>query len=253
MPMEGATLSPVTTVPSVRTDGGLLLSIITPVYNESGTIAELVARVEALTIPGAGIEFILVDDGSTDGTREILERLENRHTVLYHPENRGKGSAIQTGLAVAQGDIIVVQDADLEYDPQDLRLLFEQIVAGGHQVVYGSRVLGRPSKLYASWIYHWGGNLVTWTTNLLYGTRLTDEATCYKMFTRRVLRDITIESKRFEFCPELTGKAVNAGYTIKEVPVSYHPRGKEEGKKIKIRDGFEALWTLLKVRLTNRL
>lgn len=231
----------------------MLLSIITPVYNERRTIDELVRRVEKVDFKDIKKELILVDDGSSDGTRDILRKFQKRHKVFFHRKNLGKGAAIQTGLAAAHGDIIVIQDADLEYDPNDLKALVKEIKKGEHQLVYGSRVLGKKRKNYSSFIFHIGGNLVTWWTNFLFGTHLTDEATCYKMFTRRVLDKITIESKRFEFCPELTGKAVKAGYKIKEVPVSYHPRSAKEGKKIKIRDGLEALWTLTKIKLFNRL
>jgi len=231
----------------------MLLSIITPVYNERRTLAELVRRVEAVDFKDTKVELILVDDGSTDGTRSILKKLERRHTVLFHKKNQGKGAAVRTGIAAARGNLIVIQDADLEYDPNDLKLLIKEIRNGKHDVVYGSRVLGKKERQYSSLIFHFGGSLVTWWTNTLFGTNLTDEATCYKMVTRRVLNDITLESNRFEFCPELTGKAVNAGYKIVEVPVSYHPRGAKEGKKIKIRDGIEALWVLTKVKLVNHL
>ena len=231
----------------------MLLSIITPVYNERQTIGELVRRVEAVDFGQANVELIIVDDGSTDGTRDILKKMLRRHTILFHEENRGKGAAVRTGLTVAKGDLIVVQDADLEYDPNDLKLLLKEIRKGRHHVVYGSRVLGKKRIHYSTFIFHLGGSLVTWWTNFLFGTNLTDEATCYKMFTRRVLNDITLQANRFEFCPELTGKAINAGYKIKEVPVSYKPRSAREGKKIKIRDGLEALWVLTKVKLFNRL
>jgi len=231
----------------------MLLSIITPVYNERQTIAELVRRVEAVDFGQAKVELIIVDDGSTDGTRDILKRLERRHTVLFHTKNRGKGAAVRTGLAAAKGDVMVVQDADLEYDPNDLKHLLAEIKKGEHDVVYGSRVLGKRRVRYSTFLFHLGGNLVTWWTNFLFKANITDEATCYKMFTRRVLNDITLQAHRFEFCPELTGKAINAGYKIKEVPISYHPRSANEGKKIKIRDGIEALWTLTKVKLFNRL
>ena len=231
----------------------MLLSIITPVYNERQTIAELVRRVENVDFQDVDVEMILVDDGSTDGTTDILKKLQRRHTVLFHKKNQGKGSAIRTGLTKAKGDLIVVQDADLEYDPNDLNKLVKEIRKGEYHVMYGSRVLGKRRVRYSTFIFHVGGNFVTWWTNFLFRTNLTDEATCYKMFTRKVLDDVTIESKRFEFCPELTGKAINAGYKIKEVPVSYSPRDAKEGKKIKLRDGFEALWTLTKVKLLNRL
>lgn len=244
---------PVRLLPSPRSSSGMVLSIITPVYNEIETIRELVKRVENVSFRGAKPQFILVDDGSTDGTRAVLKKIRKKHTVLFHDQNQGKGAAIRTGLAVATGDVIVVQDADLEYDPSELNLLLKEIKKGQHHLVYGSRILGRGAKVYSSFIFHIGGHLVTFWTNVLYGTHLTDEATCYKMFTREVLNGITIESKGFEFCPELTAKAIKAGYTIIEVPVSYHPRGINEGKKIKIRDGLIALRTLTKIKFFNRL
>jgi len=231
----------------------MLLSIITPVYNEEQTIAELVRRVEMVDFDEVDVEIVLVDDGSTDGTHDILKKLRRHHTVLFHEKNRGKGAAVRTGLAKAKGDVLVVQDADLEYDPHDLKRLLNEIKKGKNHLVYGSRVLGKRRIRYSTFLFHIGGTLVTWWTNFLFGTNITDEATCYKMFTRRVLNDITLEANGFEFCPELTGKAINAGYKIKEIPVSYHPRSAKEGKKIKFRDGLEALWALTKVKLLNRL
>jgi dolichol-phosphate mannosyltransferase len=231
----------------------MLLSIITPVYNERKTIGELVRRVEKVNFGNTKTELIIVDDGSTDGTRNILRKMQRRHNVLSHNKNQGKGAAIRTGLTVAKGDVIVVQDADLEYDPNDLKVLLKEIAIGKYDVVYGSRVLGKKRMRYSTLLFHFGGSIITWWANFLFGTHLTDEATCYKMFNRRILKDVTLESKRFEFCPELTGKAINAGYKIKEVPVSYHPRSAKEGKKIRLRDGLEGLWTLTKVKLFNHL
>lgn len=232
----------------------LTLSIIVPAYNERNTIGELLRRLQAVQFGNdVRTEHIIVDDGSTDGTRETLESFRGQCTVVTHPENRGKGAAIRTGIAHAGGDVLVIQDADLEYDPRDLPSLLHALRDGAHDVVYGSRVLGRPRKAYASYFFHLGGLLVTWWTNVLYGTQLTDEATCYKMFTRHVRDAITLESTGFEFCPEFTGKVLRSGYTIHEVPISYEPRSRIEGKKIRLRDGLVALWTLTKVRLWHRV
>ncbi len=230
------------------------LSIIIPVYNERATIQEIIRRVEAVDFGESEKEIIIVDDGSTDGTRDILNgEIARRHRVVLHELNKGKGAAIRTGLAAATGDYFVVQDADLEYDPKDIARMLTTLKKGGHDIVYGSRVMGRRHKEYSSFVFHVGGNLVTWWANALFHAGITDEATCYKMFTRNVLNSVTLECTGFEFCPELTGKAINAGFRIVEIPISYAPRDVSEGKKIKMSDGFTALWTLLKVKLWNRL
>lgn len=227
-----------------------VLSIIVPVYNERRTIEEVVRRVTAVPFR-VPYELVIVDDGSTDGTGELLRSsFGDRHTVVTHPENRGKGAAIRTGLARSRGDVFVVQDADLEYDPDDLPRLLAALRGERDDVVYGSRVLGRTRKAYASFVFHLGGLLVTWWTNVLYGSHLTDEATGYKMFTRRALNAITLERSGFDLEPELTGKLLRAGFAIHEVPIAYHPRTRGEGKKIKLRDGVIALWTLVVTRMT---
>ncbi len=229
------------------------LSVIMPVYNERATIEKIVDRVQNVSFGDTNLELVIVDDGSKDGTRDVLSSLKDRHTIIFHEQNQGKGAAIRTGLSAATGDFLVVQDADLEYDPADLPKLLEVLHSGATHVVYGSRVLGKEKgKEYSSYVFHLGGLLVTWWTNFLFGTRLTDEATCYKMFTRKALSDIELRCTGFEFCPEFTGKVLQKGHTIVEVPISYTPRGHDEGKKIKLRDGATALWTLLRVRLTGK-
>ena len=229
------------------------LSIVIPVYNEKNTIRTLLRRVEDIRLLHGEIEIIVVDDGSSDGTRKILtEEFSNKHRVIMHDKNQGKGAAIRTGLAHASGDIFVIQDADLEYDPKDIEKLFAYMQEKKLDVLYGSRVLEKGTKEYSSLLFHIGGTLVTFWTNLLYGTTLTDEATCYKMFTRKAYQSFTLTCKGFEFCPEFTGKALRAGFSIAEIPISYHPRSASEGKKIKPRDGLIALWTLLKIRLWNK-
>ena len=228
------------------------LSIIVPVYNEQRTIEELLRRLQSVPFSNdVHPEYIIVDDGSTDRTHETLEPLRSQCTVITHPENRGKGAAIRTGITHARGDVIVIQDADLEYDPHDLLRLLIALRSGGHDVVYGSRALGRTRNARASYLFYLGGLLVTWWTNVLYGTRLTDEATCYKMFTRRVRDAITLECTGFEFCPEFTGKVLRSGFHIAEVPISYAPRTKGMGKKIKYRDGMVALWVLTRERFSR--
>jgi len=225
---------------------GPLLSVIIPCYNEQRTILTILERVQAVPIVK---EIIVVDDGSTDGTREILAALVvdlPGVTVLFHEANQGKGAAVATGLARAIGRVVIIQDADLEYDPEEYGVVIAPILAGDAQVVYGSRNL-QPNH-YSYRLFYWGGRLVTLVTNLLYGSRLTDEATCYKAFALPVIQGLHLESAGFEFCPEVTAKVLRQGYAIREVPISYHARPREEGKKIRASDGLRAIWTLLKYR-----
>ncbi len=221
------------------------LSVIIPAYNERATIAELVRRVKEADIPK---EIIIVDDGSTDGTRDIVQGLKDEETrIVYHPYNRGKGMAIRTGIKQARGDIIVIQDADLEYDPNDYHKLIEPIIEGKAKVVYGSRFLAS-SHQRRSWSHYLGIRVLTWFTNLLYRTHLTDEATCYKAFRADVLKSIKLDCQRFEFCPEVTAKVRRRKIAILEVPISYNPRTVKEGKKIRLKDGLVAIYTLLRYR-----
>ncbi|MEM7033829.1 MAG: glycosyltransferase family 2 protein [Chloroflexota bacterium] len=228
-----------------------VLSIIIPIYNEAGTIAELIRRVNAVDIEK---ELILVDDGSTDGTKEILNTwalsLPGNMKILYHPENRGKGAAIATGLSQATGDLVIIQDADLEYDPQDYPDLLAPFEDEAVQVVYGSRNLRKNPRSTAS--FYWGGRLLSWVTNWLYGSHITDEATCYKVIRTDLFKRLGVESTGFEFCPEITGKILRNDIHIHEVPISYHPRLWHEGKKIKWHDGVIAIWTLLKYRFAKK-
>ena len=223
------------------------LSVIIPIYNEEATLEELVNRVEAVSLPK---ELILVGDGSTDGTVDILRQWETdprpEMTIIHHPQNRGKGAAIATGLTHATGDLVIIQDADLEYDPQDYHKLVAAFDSPAQKVVYGSRNLRRNPR--SSFSFYWGGRLLSWVTNLLYGSRITDEATCYKVFRTDALREIGVESTGFEFCPEVTAKALRRGWHIREVPISYHPRLWDEGKKIRWYDGLIAIWWLVKYR-----
>ncbi len=230
------------------------LSIIIPVFNEKLTIREIIRRIESVPFSDVKVEIVIVDDGSVDGTREILQtEFSQKHKILLHEKNFGKGSAIRTGLGAASGSFFIIQDADLEYDPNDILVLLQTLRQEALDVIYGSRVLRSGTKQYSSPIFHIGGLLVTWWANLLFDIHITDEATCYKMFTKKVLDKIHLKCKGFEFCPEFTGKIINAGFTIKEVPIDYHPRGKNQGKKIKIHDGFIALLTLLRIKLFHEI
>lgn len=226
----------------------LKLSIIIPAYNESETIEALLNQIEnqAFSQP---IEIIVVDDGSTDGTRDILEKYRSRYSVIFHEKNQGKGAAIRTGITLVTGSHVVIQDADLEYDPADLVTMWEKMIAEDLQVLYGSRSMNRGKNKEAGFMFYWGGQLVTLATNILYNQRLTDEPTCYKMFTAELVKSLPLVCERFEFCPEVTALVAKKGYRIMEVPISYNPRTAAEGKKINWKDGIEALWTLAKNRI----
>jgi glycosyltransferase involved in cell wall biosynthesis len=240
------------------------LSVIIPVYNEIDTIAEIVRRVRAveLAVPagfgpedGAVVKFqreiVIVDDGSTDGTREYLRTLKDDPdtVVVFHERNQGKGAAVRTCLQHAGGDVMLIQDADLEYDPREYPSLLQPIVEGRSKVAYGSRFRGGPTK--AMFFWHMIGNrFVTLVTNILYNTILSDMETCYKVFTREVADQIDLKSPRWGFDPEITAQILKRGYRIYEVPISYTGREFSEGKKLKWRDGFVVLWTLIKCRLT---
>jgi glycosyltransferase involved in cell wall biosynthesis len=217
------------------------LSVVIPVYNEAATIEEIVRRVRAVPLD---IELVVVDDGSTDGTRERLAAIPGIDRLLLHERNLGKGAALRTGLAVATGDAVVFQDADLEYDPRDLVRLLDRLARDATPVVYGSRILGQNAMSHLS--FYLGGRTLTALVNLLFGTRLTDEPTCYKMLRREVLEEISLESAGFEVCVELTAKVARLGHAIVEVPIHYAPRRRSEGKKIRLRDGWPALRTLLR-------
>lgn len=229
------------------------VSIIVPVYNEFRTLAEVLARIRRAPLPqGCSREIIVIDDGSTDGTGLILRQHADAGTVIAHHSgtNRGKGVAIRAGIELASGDIVLLQDGDLEYDPNDYSRLLEPILRGEADIVYGSRFLGNPAGM--AWKNRLANRILTAAANLLYRAGITDEATAYKAFRISVLRNLRLECRRFEFCPEVTAKVSRLGYRIREVPVGYNARGIAEGKKIRARDGVEALWTLVKYRFARR-
>ena len=226
------------------------LSIIMPCYNERETLPKILEKVRNVKLKNnLKKEIILVDDFSTDGTREYIKSLDKEIIKLFHEKNKGKGAAIKSGIKKASGDIIIVQDADLEYEPNDYNKLIEPILEGKAEVVYGSRVLNKKNKKYSHLSFLIGGRLVTFVTNLLFFSRLTDEPTCYKTFKADVIKKIEIEGNRFEWEPEVTAKILKKGIKIHEVPISYFPRKKSEGKKINWKDGVQAIWTLVKYRV----
>ncbi len=225
------------------------LSVIVPVFNERNTVVEILRRMRAVDLP-VDREFVVVDDGSDDGTRSVLTQLgDSTVKIVSHPENRGKGAAIRTGLEHVTGDLVLIQDADLEYDPEDWPKLLAPMLKGKAQVVYGSRITGEHrNMLYLHWV---GNKMLSLVTNLLYNTTLSDMETCYKLFDREVLRPIIVKSDRFDFEPEITAKVLRQGIRIYEVPISYAGREFDEGKKITWRDGFAALYALVKFRFVK--
>jgi len=222
------------------------LSVIIPVYNEQGTIAETIARVRASSPEK---EIIVVDDASTDSTCDIIAPLvADDLSLIRQPQNAGKGAAIRRALEEVTGDIVLIQDADLEYDPADYPALIAPIIAGQADVVYGTRAPGFRGMSWRHRLFNW---IAARLTNLLFRANLTDEATCYKVFRTEVLRSIPLTCRRFEFCPEVTAKVRRRGLPIHEVPVSYQARDIGAGKKIRWWDGVVALWTLIKYRFTD--
>ncbi|MBI4841502.1 MAG: glycosyltransferase family 2 protein [candidate division NC10 bacterium] len=225
-----------------------------PVFNEVRTIREILEQVDTADAGGLVKDLIIVDDGSTDGTRERLQQLDGLKTpfrVLFHAQNMGKGAALRTALTYASGDIILIQDADLEYDPSEYPELLGPILMGRADVVYGSRIRGGKPVRDFSMVYLWGNKFVTFVANLLYGGALTDMETCYKVFRADVIKNIQIRANRFEFEPEITAKVLKRGHKIVELPISYYGRDRAEGKKLSWRDGIGALWTLLKYRVVD--
>jgi glycosyltransferase involved in cell wall biosynthesis len=225
-----------------------LLSVVMPVFNERETIEEIIQRVLAVRMR---IELIVIDDASTDGTAEMLERLEKEHTfvLLKQPRNRGKGAALRRGFTAMTGDLVIIQDADLEYSPEEYPQLTELICSGRADVVYGSRFLGRHRVFLLT--HYLGNRLLTFMANLLFNTMLSDMETCYKVMRTDVLRSMELKSDGFGIEPEITAKVFKRRYRVYEVPISYDGRGYDEGKKITWRDGIVALWVLVKYRFTE--
>jgi glycosyltransferase involved in cell wall biosynthesis len=225
------------------------LSVIIPVYNEVESIREIVKRVQETKLAW---EIVLVDDGSIDGTRDLLKKMDGKDNVrvILHEKNQGKGAAVRTGFDAAKGDVLLIQDADLEYDPRDYPTLVKPLEEGIADVVYGSRFLGGPRRVVMFW--HMIANfLLTFMTNILYNTILSDMETGYKVFRKEVIEGMPLRAKRFDFEPEFTAKVLKRKYRIFEVPISFNPRDYSEGKKIKLKDAFEAVWTLIKYRFVD--
>jgi len=231
----------------------MLLSVVIPAYNEEHFLPEVIRRVTEVPYEK---EIIVVDDASADGTRALLERLKNDGTydglkVVFHQKNAGKGAAVRSGIEIASGDVIIIQDADLEYDPNDYPTLLAPILEGKADVVYGSRFLGGPHRVLYFW--HYVGNMVvTLLSNVFSDLNLSDMETGYKVFRRSVFSDITIESNRFGFEPEITAKVARSGFRVYEVPISYHGRSYTEGKKITWKDGIKALFTIVKYNVLRK-
>jgi glycosyltransferase involved in cell wall biosynthesis len=227
------------------------LSIIVPVYNERNTVVEVLRRMRAVELPdGIEREIIVVDDGSGDGTRDVLRQLgDSTVRIILHKDNRGKGAAVRTGIETASGDYVLIQDADLEYDPEDWPKLIAPVLRGKARVVYGSRFTGERRNML---FFHWVGNrFLSLVTNVLYNTTLSDMETCYKLVDRELLVDLGLRCNRFDIEPEITAKILKRKIRIYEVPISYTGREFDEGKKITWRDGFAALWTLAKFRFAD--
>jgi dolichol-phosphate mannosyltransferase len=225
------------------------VSIIMPVFNENDTIEKILQKVLFLNPK----EVIIVDDGSTDGTRQILNKKEiagnKQIKVVLHDKNQGKGAAIRTGLKYADGEIITIQDADLEYNPEEILKLVKPILEGRYSVVYGSRFIDLKER---SFILHYFGNkLLNFITNIIYKSKITDMETCYKVFKRNIILSLNLKAKKFEFEPEVTAKILKKGISIYELPISYRSRSYKEGKKIGWRDGITALWVLIKYRFVK--
>jgi glycosyltransferase involved in cell wall biosynthesis len=225
------------------------LSVVIPVYNEVGNIEEILKRVKATRTAS---EIIVVDDGSQDGTRALLKKLDGKAgvRVILHEKNQGKGAAVCTGIRAAGGDVILIQDADLEYSPHDYPALLQPIKDGIADVVYGSRFLGGPRRAVMFW-HMIANQLLTLMTNILYDTILSDMETGYKVFRRNVIEGMPLRARRFDFEPEFTAKVLKRHYRIYEIPISFNPRDYTEGKKIKLQDAFAAVWTLLKYRFMD--
>lgn len=236
------------------------LSIIIPAFNEEKTVAEIIARVKKQEVPGVEKEIVVVNDGSSDKTPKILDDIGKKDKsikIIHHPKNKGKGAAVKTGIENSTGEYIIIQDADLEYDPKDIPKLIAPVLEGKAKVVYGTRLNRMPhitgeEKTLLFLIHFFGNRMLSLLTSILYFSWITDMETCYKLFPRKALDGIELRSRSFNFEPEITSKLLKKGYKIAEVNITTKPRGYEEGKKLNtIRDGSIALWTLFKYRFTN--
>ncbi|MCF7861341.1 glycosyltransferase family 2 protein [Candidatus Woesearchaeota archaeon] len=227
------------------------LSIIVPVFNEEKTLHKILNKLAMVDFKPLKTEIVIIDDFSTDGTREVLGKLDDKYKIFYHERNMGKGAAIRTGLSHVTGDIITIQDADMEYDPRDLPKLTRPIMDGRTKVVYGSRFIGYKRSLFSIPSHYIGNKLLSLATAILYVRNITDMETCYKMFTKDVIKGIKLRANRFELEPEITAKLIKSGQKIIELPIHYKSRSFDEGKKIDWRDGIAALYYLLKYRFTN--
>ena len=233
-------------------DNRVLLSIIIPVFNEETHIEEVLNKIRSVRLPeNVDREIIVIDDGSSDRTPQILEKFMSDNVISVHTSvlNFGKGTAIRIGVKKAKGEIILIQDADFEYDPDDYTRLIGPILSGSSKVVYGSRFRGKITGMKP--IYLMANKILTLLANVLYGAKITDEATCYKVFSSEVIKGLDLKCKRFEFCPEITAKVSKLGYKIHEIPINYRSRSVAEGKKISWRDGISAAWTLIKYRFVS--
>lgn len=237
-----------------------LLSIVIPVYNEEKTIGEVLENLKKIKINGLKKEIIVVDDGSADNTKKIINSSKKKNpeiVFIEHKENQGKGAAVQTGLGSASGDVLMIQDADLEYDPNDIPRLVRPILEGKAEVVYGTRLrrmpnLNKEEKTFRFLLHYLGNRSLSLVTTVLYGSVVTDMETCYKVFTKGAFKGINLKSKTFDLEPEITAKFLKKGIKIHEIDIATKPRGYEEGKKLNtFRDGFKALWTLLKYRIAD--
>ncbi len=231
------------------------LSVVIPAYNERATIHNLLQKVASAPLPpGVALEIVVVDDGSKDGTRELLREIaaqaDPEILLIEQPENRGKGAAIRTGFAAATGDVMLIQDADLEYDPRDYPVLLQPILDDEADVVYGSRFLGGPHRVLFYW-HSVGNKFLTMLSNMMTDLNLSDMETCYKVFRREVLDGLVLRSNRFGIEPELTAKVAKRGARVFEVPISYRGRTYAEGKKIGWKDGFSAIWSILRYNFTD--
>lgn len=223
------------------------LSVIMPVFNEESTILNIIDKVKKVNIDK---QIVIVDDGSTDRTREILEKLKDENIrVIYHTKNQGKGSAIRTAIPYLEGEVTIIQDADLEYDPEEYHKLMRPILDRKAKIIYGSRFLQFNKPIYLRYLL--GNKFLTWLVNILYCSRITDSYTCYKAFETGVLKNLTLQAKRFEFEAEVTVKLLKKGYEIREIPISYSPRTLREGKKINWKDALSGILTILKYKFSK--